>query len=243
MASVAYDLIQEAVYDVEGTARKRITRSAIITGVTGNANARLAAARAELPVAGAAYPADSDLELMQVSVRPVSADKYRATLVYEVPGMSQRQQRVTEETTYEVGTVGYQTQTNKDKDDTLITVEYNGDTKSPLLSIEANEAYLIARRLEDASPLAKSLQYTNHVNSDTFGGGAIRTWRCIGITGVSNDGGSTWEVTYEFRYRADTWDVRAVYLLDDGTPPDDVDADGDKLVRVYPEIAFSGLDL
>lgn len=56
--------------------------------------------------------------------------------------------------------------------------------------------------------------YTNAVNSDTWNGGAARTWKCQGCSaqiGSENVDSATlvyWEVTWEFAYREDTWDLK-----------------------------------
>lgn len=61
--------------------------------------------------------------------------------------------------------------------------------------------------------------YTNATNSDTWNGGGPRTWKCQGcsaqlvtesLNGVSF---TLWEISWEFAYRADTWDLK---LLDIG---------------------------
>lgn len=101
-------------------------------------------------------------------------------------------------------------------------------------------------RVESASPLAKSLEYRRTVNALPIWGGARRTWLCTELRGVSNDGGLTYAVTYEFTFRARTWDFAADFIsastnepvrYADGTAPDPT------YFQVYPEANFASLRL
>jgi len=63
--------------------------------------------------------------------------------------------------------------------------------------------------------MAASKNYTNACNSDTWNGGAPYTWKCQGCSKKLNaetaQSGITrvyWEVTWEFAYRADGWQLR-----------------------------------
>lgn len=56
-------------------------------------------------------------------------------------------------------------------------------------------------------------QYTNAVNSDTWNGGAPKTWKCQGCSAqlqTENKEGTSfifWETAWEFAYRADGWNL------------------------------------
>lgn len=62
-------------------------------------------------------------------------------------------------------------------------------------------------------PLAR--EYTNAVNSDSWNGGTARTWKCQGCSAqvqTENNALVTitfWEVTWEFAYREDDWNLKA----------------------------------
>lgn len=72
--------------------------------------------------------------------------------------------------------------------------------------------------------------HTNATNDGNWNGGAERTWKCQGCSkrlNIENKDGTTtvyWEITWEFAYRADTWDLRpwdigfAQLVDDEGTP-------------------------
>lgn len=66
-----------------------------------------------------------------------------------------------------------------------------------------------------ADPLMQSWSdaakfYTNRTNAQVWNGGAVDTWKCQGCSAKLNfdDNGNYWEVTWEFAYRADGWQLR-----------------------------------
>lgn len=236
----------------------RIERRVTVTGLTGDGPARILAAvtHDQMPIVGTSYYAACDPNelpenvnvgalqrtiLRSIIADAVAPDTVVCTLVYEVPSV-----RVAPNSTLiEVGTRQVQRTTNKDAEGNTITVEYNGDVRSVLISTTGTESYLICRRTEDTDPSTKSENYTDHTNSDTFRGRPPGTWICNSITGVSQDGGNTYEVTYEFTYRATGWQENVVYIdSETGTPPADlVEGVGDKMVTVKRAIPFAALGL
>ena len=56
-------------------------------------------------------------------------------------------------------------------------------------------------------------EYTNAINNDTWNGGIARTWKCQGCSkklNIENKDGETlvyWEITWEFAYKADKWQL------------------------------------
>ena len=63
------------------------------------------------------------------------------------------------------------------------------------------------RRLESQHPLEKVKKFTDKINSRRFLNSAQRTWMCTSITADSNDGNQTFQVSYVFEFREETWDV------------------------------------
>lgn len=118
----------------------------------------------------------------------------------------------------------------KDKDNEII----RNSAGDPLEGLQGDEAEfkltLTGYVLSHTDWMNKGRQYTNRVNSDTWNGGAPRTWKCQGIAAhlqtVNKDGNSWifWEVVTEFAYRADTWDLKPwdigfhERVTEDGTP-------------------------
>lgn len=80
--------------------------------------------------------------------------------------------------------------------------------------------------------------YANTVNDNNWNGGDIYTWKCQGCSAklnIENENGATtvyWELTWEFAYRADgwqlkPWDVGFAELVDEDGNPDPTDTDYD----------------
>jgi hypothetical protein len=95
------------------------------------------------------------------------------------------------------------------------------------------------------SPKGDAQQFVGTVNVTSWYGGSARTWLCVAIDGTSNDGGETYECSYEFHYRRDTWDIDVVYIeTRTGVPPQSAVApNGRKTVQVYGYNNFSDLGL
>lgn len=96
------------------------------------------------------------------------------------------------------------------------------------------------------SQLAKN--YVGKVNSIVWEfqpSDLSETWLCTGITGVSNDNGVSYTVTYNFTYREDKWYQTIVYIdPNTGRPPIDlVDGEGKKLYALQSNIDFNPLGL
>jgi hypothetical protein len=89
--------------------------------------------------------------------------------------------------------------------------------------IEPN-VILSVSRVESGSPDQKAREFVGTINSKPLGGkikasglgvkGADPpgTWLCTRITGTSNDGGSTYNVQYEFQYQPNGWHFLASYI-------------------------------
>jgi hypothetical protein len=73
--------------------------------------------------------------------------------------------------------------------------------------------------------------------------GDVHCWLCEKVHGITRDGGGSYEASFTFHLRYQTWDEPVVFTNpDDGKPPADlVSGTGYKLVRTQPEVAFSGL--
>lgn len=91
-----------------------------------------------------------------------------------------------------------------------------GDPLEDLVAENAEERLsLTTYYLDHTQWMAASKKYTNACNADTWNGGAPYTWKCQGCSKKLNadttDVGQTivyWEVTWEFAYRADGWQLR-----------------------------------
>jgi len=197
----------------------------------------------------AGYQINAQLETIRL--KPETSDIWNVKLSYK-PKYPYEQAQI------EVGGSLAQVQTNKDVDGIPITLSYTYPVDYPLderkrgktitqggmVPKRINETVLTFSGREAASPLNKSIYYKGTVNNGGWVGmpdAEART--CTDITGKSNDGGETYEVTYVFEYRKDGWDETAVFINpDDGKPPQDlVDGVGIKPVINYTETEFNDM--
>ena len=203
-------------------------------------------------LADAAFPL---LRLWKVTPQALAGDTMTLILEYG----QNRSSLPVDEKLIEVGTTLTQSETNKDINDNLISVQYTypagyNDSEYPageaitqggLASKFLPNSQNVFHRHENSSPGDISKAYVGKVNSQPWEGGDARSWLCTGITGRSNDGGSNYNVTYTFQYRDETWDS-VVYFVDprEGKPPADLVVDtGIKTYQIYNTIDFNDLDL
>ena len=78
---------------------------------------------------------------------------------------------------------------------------------------------LVFERTEKTSPAARMRTYMGKINSLVEGPFAAKSLLCSNIDAVTEDGGVTWSVTYEFRYDPDLWQHRDIYKGSDGKVP------------------------
>ena len=104
-------------------------------------------------------------------------------------------------------------------------------------------------RRELRNPQAKSRRYVGHINSVGVFGDKPHMWLCSRLDGVSDDGGATFNVTYEVQRNPDSWNP-VVTPTDPVTgqrrilSADDI-ASGEAVrqVRILPEADFWDLNL
>ncbi len=169
--------------------------------------------------------------------------------------------------TIEVGATVVGTQTNKDVKGNIINVqrdfqvgELNPRTGKTIegssvviqqggrITVNRPQNTLGFTRRENRAPHARSKRYTGMLNSKSFFFEAPKFWLCMGITGVSDDGGRTYDVDYRFQFDAEQWTATVVYVMPDGTlATGDLNflvADGSyKIFDVYEQDDFNLLQL
>jgi len=86
-------------------------------------------------------------------------------------------------------------------------------------------------------------RFLGKVNLSAFRGGIPHTWLCSGIDAITTDYGRSYEITANFDYRQETWDIWAIYrMASGGYPPNAkrVPEDGYKrFTKLYYEADFS----
>ncbi len=165
----------------------------------------------------------------------------------------------------EVGNSVAQVETDKDSDgvkqtlsyDYPDTYEWNADLKGKtkiqpglMSKILPEPSISITRReiITGQNLTAKKLVFEGKLNVAGWWlepDAATKTWLCTGIGGRSQDNGLTYDVTYTFQYREDTWDAD-IRFIDPGTgdtPSDVVDGTGFKTVQIYKTADFNLLEL
>lgn len=258
--SVRVDVLDGAsgrrYYGRHGQKMWEYTRVAIVDGITGVSGEddlitqAVDAVIAEVGDLGASFPGRSYCYIREFQPEPESTECVKVRIIYRDGQVDLN--------TIEVGASVAQVETNKDKDGNPITLSYTypaNYTTNPnragttcvqggLYTKFVPETTLVVERLEVGSPLTNAQLYVGKVNSDTFAGLAARKWLCTSIIGKSDDAGFSYSVTYTFQAREDTWDQNLIYINpDDGKPPDDLTASGDKTIEPYFGEDFNDLTL
>jgi len=217
-----------------------------------------ACAAAGIPALGDRHPSDVTLIVRRKSARPLGPDSARVTVEYAPPDpLTQEPQEDPSQAVHgviEVGATVQQATTQLDVNGRQITVQhtYNEGTAQQQtvvtgadVDIYVPQHILRATRRERYSPHDTAKKYVGRINYLGIWGYGARELLSTRISGVSNDGGQSYEVTYEFQYNADTWDATLVYRdQKTGLPPQGLRAgEGIKTVQIYPTISFSGLGL
>lgn len=208
-----------------------------------------------IPQPGEPYPGRGFAIATSITAKPSGPNVFIVTVQYAVPDRDSNVQPVTPGASgvIELGVATSVIRTTRDINgnqivvayrQTLATGEFNDDFQGGEVEYEASQLLLIQRRTETFPPMQKSRFYSNTVNRRKIWGFAKGTLFCHPITAVSNDGGETYQVTYQFQ-EADTWRATATYKdKKTGKPPNDlVQGVGVVDVEIYRETDFSDLNL
>ena len=224
-------------------------RTATVSGLTGHAADRLRAAvvATGIPRIGDAHPTIANLYAQELRVVPDGATAAVVTIRY-----ISRAAEIGQAPVVEVGSSVVQTSTDTDATGERVTVSYlpaSGATElrtqGVRLSVMAPQTTLRMTRTEDANPQVKARSFVGTINRTRVFDGDRGKWLCTSIGGKSIDGGSAYEVTYEFQYQSDGWQPKASYIdPQTNRPPSDVvDGLGVKTVSIYREREFKELGL
>ena len=252
---------------VEGHSVKKTTkgwevdRIAIVTGMSGDGDARVINAMTVtgMPEILDVHPVESSVFLKEITLIELTNAEVKFKLTYRPPSTGSSS---FVPDSLEVGASVQQTETNKDKNDTEMHTSYiyKAGTKrsrhdTPLLVDDPpviagakvpiflpQNTYSI-QKLESSSPKTKAMNYVGKINSSEFDGYPAKSLMCMAIVGRSNDGGSNYNVTYRFQYKANTWVQEVIFIKDDGKPAYPTDANSKKNYDIYDEINFNSLGL
>ena len=248
--SAIIDLKQNARITVNKNG-KRIDRTAIVSGLTGDINTLLESAITDgaLPNYGDAYPTDSAITLNSITAEPKSGGDYLIRMSYftetgSETGSANATSRasattVSEETKLDI--TGAAMTTQYIKDGAIISERFTADIERPRVTFDFE--YISA-----TFPQATINTYLGKINSVIWNGYAVETILCTAVN-VSQQG-AEYQVRMSFAYNADTWAflARTSYappLTDHGTSPDAGldNATGTRPYDVYSTVDFTALGL
>lgn len=278
MAQIAVqDLIDQARY-WESISGIGATRKFLVTGLSEQPEKKLfeAAACPGLPRVGQVHPGNPQLYCSNVDVSP-AGDQFTTSafviVTYGSKSTTLTQPSASAPVTVEVGATSSNIETTVDKDGNDMWLYYTPQVQNmqgvgtpPILvsvgtipgkeiqqpfkaSVQESHPYFTMSRLEPGIfNFQKVLLYQNKVNSVPFFGGDPRTWYCAAIRATKQ--GNNYQVSYEFQYRAKTWNVEGIFVDPSTGAPvaDPVDGDPGKGVghasfKVLQEADFNSLNL
>lgn len=221
-----------------------VQRVAYVSGLSGDYNQRMAQAiSAEgIPQLRQVHPAIASIFVTAVDARPAGPSGAVVRISYGTPSS---QQLPEEPAQIEVGATLSQTTTYEtiSGDPIEVTLGEGEDAPTQIARVTKLIPQVTVRysRLEEASPGDKARLYVGKINETEVFSSSVGTWMCTAIQGRSNDGGATYEVTYDFQYNADGWQPRVVYI-DPSTGRPHVEAES-TVAEIYESIDFTDLEI
>ena len=263
---------------VEGLEAIRIFQ---VSGLTGNRDVKLlnAILANGIPQRGEQHPSIPELAVSDISASPQGAENAEVSVTYKVLPFEEQEPDENQPPILTVGTTVQEDLTNLDIFGQQMLLNHTGvrqgkrsnETRQPdklptqpgELAVQFPQTTISLQRREPNNPLFKSQEFAGKINSAPIFGDPPHVWLCTGITGTTDDGGESYNVTYEFQRSAvpDTWDPIIVYIDTETDAPiatenfftkkkgpaaeGEVDADevGIKKVQVYNEIDFNQLNI
>ena len=255
MAIKELDQSRQATESVDGFS------ATVVYNVTGVSSETKALEHAGLPRIGDQHPERRGAIVLSVNSRTArGVEVFVVTVNYGVPQADQSFQPAVPGATgiIELGAASTVLSTNRDiiTGDPIILkhtyveqlatgdVDRRTETQGGEVEYEVTLPLLIQRRQETFAPVRRSQQYGNTINKFRIWGFEKETLLCLPITAISNDGGATYTVTYQFQ-AAITWLAEARFRdKTTGKPPVDIVQDiGIVNVNVFQKSDFSDLGL
>lgn len=258
MSATILDIVEGAVTETyEGIEAVRIAR---VSGLEGPAYSRCynALLASGIPSIGAVHDGIPLIQLVSRSAEIEDATICKVTLSYrKISGIA----NIPDDTVKPQITVTssvVQTETNHDINGVQMSVSHTftddaGDGTTTTRTEEQGGSVsvyipqsifqLVRREPNDAS--RKAREFVGKVNGANFFGDDPRTWLCTNLSCQSDDGGRSYNVTYEFQRADATWDA-TVRFKDPATnqpPVGLVEGTGIKNYIVYESADFSALNV
>lgn len=231
-------------------------RTFIVSNLSGDAITKKYSASIApgIPQRGDPHPAIPGIIVTSITVSIEGPDTYRVQVSYGAPTYERREpdeDPVNNPPVLQISTTLQGATTAKDIDGDQLFVDFvddNGNqfTQSGEVELQIPFSMISIQRKERYTPLYKSLEFSGSVNKNAIGDFAPRTL-LIDISGDTDDGGLSYNVTYNVQYNPRTWDAE-IFFKDEETDRihEDVNirnGNGYKRVRVYPEKDFNRLGL
>ena len=242
------------------------TRAFIVTDLQGDAATKMSLALTadQIPAIYDYHPSFGSLRCNNKRVEPITANQFRVLCDYvkldnsespeDEPGEEPAQISVgstvqSKQTTNKIDintgqitpiTIGPLNYSNEDGS------TFTKPSQTGLVNIQVPQTTIRFQKRENEDPLNKSLKYVGKTNSTQFLGIPQGDVLCSRLEGSTNDGGTTYDVTYEFQVDLDGWKADIVYIdQDTGLPASqNTDpADGDPILTSPADDAAVSVDI
>jgi len=221
-------------------------RTAYVSGLSGDYHQRMAQAISAtgIPQLRQPHPAISSIFVTSIDAKPAGVDGAIVRIEYGT-GSGKHLPSPGDPAMIEVGATLSQTSTHQTASGDPLEVSLGDDSESPRQIARVTkfipQVTVRYSRLELSSPGSKARQYVGKINSEEVFGSDAGTWMCTAITGRSNDGGETYEVTYDFQYNPEGWQPVVTYIdPTTGRPHPDAES---VTAQIYESIDFANLEL
>lgn len=218
-------------------------RLAYITGIT---DLQQAMAHPNLPHVGQSHPAIPHLVVGSLVAKHDGPNSAKIIITYHNPAGTSDKPKVS------IGTALRQLTTETDLAGNRITVAYANAgmdddtlTQGARVAVLRPQTELTFTRLENTHPVKTAQIYAGTVNRSSIFQGDPGTWLCTSIDGQSEDGGTTFLVTYLFQHNIDGWQPTVSYNdpKTNRPPADLLPGIGIKQVTLYKQEEFRNLGL
>ena len=234
-----------------------LARVFIVSNLAGSAPIKMANAlnAASIPRLNDSHPGIPDILVTQIEVETLGAKTMRVIATYSLPNAEELEADESQPPQIQVTTSVRTDERTKDihgneifvvhvfqDDDGAGNITPRTETRVVPVTVQVPQPVLRLSRREPESPFPKSQEFVGSVNSISWKGQQPRTWLCVHIDGVTDDGGLSYQVSYEFQYNSNTWDATVYFTDSDGRPVADlVEGLGIRAFEVYPLKDFNSL--
>jgi len=262
--AVVKDVVESAALTVAGTGTTA-TRLFVVSDLAGAPESRTARASFApgIPQVGTPHPAVPGLVVESIGVACKDPETYFVTVNYKYPSGSGGGSSPGSKAQISGGANAQTVQTNLDAKGRLMEISYayktgTDDAPGSVVKTQTGEVQIqvpmpVLRftRREKLDPFDKIKKYVGKINGGAFRGDEKHYWLCSAIDFQSQDGGKTYDVTYEFIRNENTWSATVLYIdPTTGQPPSPEQSalapevpNGVAQFDVYPEANFGGLNL